>query len=130
MLTPITITFATGAAPVVNADGSLATGGMIFTLSLAGAPVSLEDSSTGETVLPTPIAAAVYQGHLLANPVGAGGYRPLVLLANDDPTSLPVATYYNVHEALAAGNEVDWELVVHHDAAGATQSLAAQRPTP
>lgn len=129
-LTPITITWGENDSPVVNPDGSVATGALTFVLMLDGQPVSIEDSVTGETAVPLPIVGAVNNGQLLANPVGGGPYTPLVLLANNDPTTVPVGTAYQVTEQLVAGNLPPWLYVVHFDAAGATQSVVSQRPTP
>lgn len=129
-LTPITITFGTGLAPVVNPDSSLASGALTFTLMLAGVPVTMQDSVSGELVLPSPIVAAIDQGQLLSNPAGGAGYEPFTLLANDDSTTLPVGTYYNVHEELVAGSLPDWPFTVHHASAGGVQSIASQRPVP
>ena len=128
-LTPITITFASNGQPVLNPDGGFASGALVFTLcSSAGDPITIEDSTTGETVLPTPIVASVYQGQLLHLPVGGGPYTPFTLIANDDPTTTPTGTFYLVHEQLLAGNVPDWPFTVHHAASGGTQTIASQRP--
>ena len=129
-LTPITITFGDGDAPVVNPDSSLANGAMTFTLtSSEGVPISIEDSGTGETVLPVPQVAAVNNGQLLHYPVGGAGYTPFILLANDDVTTVPVGSYYLVHEELAAGNVDDWQFIVHAAAVDGFESLVSQRPS-
>jgi hypothetical protein len=120
VITPIVVTW-----NAVNPDGSVATGAMRFTLTSG-----MEDSGTGEAVLPTPIVGQVHQGQLLANPVGGGGYEPLVLLANDDSTTVPAMVTYTVHEELVAGSLPDWQLTVHHAAAAGTMDLSTQRPTP
>lgn len=129
-LTPITITFGDGPAPVIDPGGSFATGAITFTLmSSAGLPISIEDSSTGETVLPVPQVAAVNNGQLLHSPVGGAGYTPFTLIANDDADTAPVGSYYLVHEQLAAGNVDDWQFIVHAASVGATESLVSQRPS-
>ena len=78
--------------------------------------------------MPSPIIGAVYQGQLLHLPVGGGPYTPLTLIANDDPTTLPVGSFYLVHEQLVAGSVADWPFTVHAAASGGTQTLASQRP--
>lgn len=127
-LTPVTITFGGPGELVINDDGSPASGGVQFTLMLAGVPVSVTDSSSGETVLPKPVMAVVNNGELLSSPVGGGGYQPVTLIANDDAGTLPVGTYYLVHEELTTGNVADWQFTVHAAAPGGTQSLTSQRP--
>ncbi|MDE1905697.1 MAG: hypothetical protein KGH75_04525 [Rhodospirillales bacterium] len=129
-LTPITITFGEGAAPVTYPDGSTASGALTFTLvdPTTGLPETISDSVTGETVEPLPIVGQVHDGVLQALPVGAGPYTPLVLLANDDPTTVPTSSVYLVHEELVAGSKPDWHFIVHYNAVGATQSIVSQRP--
>lgn len=126
-LTPITITFGDGDEPVINPDGSFASGSLVFTLYVDGVPASVTDSSTGETVLPTPIIGQLYQGQLLTQPRGGAGRQPLVLIANDDPATLPVGSYYNVEEKLTYGSLPDWELTVFSGSEGGTQPLTPQR---
>lgn len=121
-LTPVTIV-----GLLINSDGSLATGGFTFQCMLAGVPVTIQDSGTGEIVVPGPIAAQVNNGNILAN---GPNNPPLVLIANDDPTTIPADTYYLVTEDLVAGGEDPWQLVVHHNAPGGVENIATQRPTP
>ena len=130
-LTPILITWGTGTAPVVNPDGSSPSGAVQLTLvdGTTLKPVTIEDTGTGETVLPTPIIGQLVSGQLLALPVGGGPYTPLSLIANDDPTTEPTGTCYLVHEELVAGSIPDWQFTVHHASAGGTESIASQRPT-
>jgi hypothetical protein len=78
-------------------------------------------------VLPLAIVGQLNSGLLLALPVGGGPYTPLSLFANDDPTTVPVGTYYLVHEALSSGSRPDWHFTVHYGSS--LESVAAQRPT-
>jgi hypothetical protein len=133
VITPITITGNLG-----NPDGSLPSGGMMFQLSqlVNGiyVPTGIEDSGTGEIIVPQVVAGIVSQGKLLWNSPGGGGYNPLVLLANDDSTTLPVGTVYLVTEKLAVpmgGVQVGpWPLTVHHNATNGTLDISSQRPVP
>ena len=125
-LTLVTIT-----GQLVNPDGSLPSGALMFQLvDAAGVPVGIADSVTGVQVVPLAIAGAVVQGKLLWNAPGGGGYSPLQLYANDDPTTVPGGTYYEVTEHLAipsGGVQVGpWPFVVHHT--NTTQDISTQRP--
>jgi hypothetical protein len=93
----------------------------------------MKDSSTGELVVPQAVAGIVHDGVLLWNSPGGGGYNPLVLLANDDPTTLPVGTLYVVTEKLSVPPSeqlAPWHFVVHYNALGGTLDISSQRPTP
>lgn len=127
MLTPITVT-----GLLANPDGSQPTGAMTFVLTDPGTglPVTMQDSGTGEIVVPQPVVASIQSGRLLANPVGAGPYGPLVLIANDDATTEPTDTVYMVTEQLTAGGIPPWPLTVHHLAPGGTLDISSQRPVP
>ena len=125
-LTLVTIT-----GNFVNPDGSLPSGGLMFQLvDGAGVPVGIADSASGEQVVPMAIAGSVVQGKLLWNAPGGGGYAPLQLYANDDPTTVPSGTSYLVTEHLAipaGGTQVGpWNFVVHHN--NTTQDISTQRP--
>lgn len=126
-ITPITITW-----EVVNPDNATpVSGGVMFQLvDGSNEPVTILDSGSGETVQPQPIPGIFVSGVLLAVANGGGGYPPLVLLANDDPTTLPVGTTYLVTEQLAYGSLPPWNLTVHHSSPGATLAIPSQRPTP
>lgn len=109
---------------------------MVFQLSsLVNAlwvPTGMTDSSTGEIVVPDPIQAVVYQGKLLVSPKAGGGYTPLVLLAVDDPTTLPSGGVlaYTVTEQLTTGSLPAWQFRPSHSAVGGTVDISTQRPTP
>ena len=115
MLTPITVVF-----DAVNPDGTSAVGGFTFTLSSP-----LVDSSTNESVVPVPLTATVISNQLIST---AAGNPPLVLLATDDPTTVPTGAYYLVKEDLSAGSLPPWKLYVPHTAPGGVLNLASQRP--
>ena len=123
MLTPVTIEWS-----VLSPDNfTPVTGAMTFQLvDSSGVVCGLEDSATGQSVAPSPVIGQVVNGVLLA--LLGGQYVPLVLLANDDPTTLPVGTAYLVTEQLSYGNLDPWNLTVHH--ASPTLQLTSQRPIP
>lgn len=131
MLTPITVT-----GTLINPDGSVGSGGMSFQLStlVAGlwVPTGMADSSSGQIVEPTPVQAVVYQGKLLVSPAGGGPYRPLTLLAVDDPTTVPGAGVlaYTVTEQLVSGSLPAWQFRPSHSAVGLTVDISSQRPVP
>jgi hypothetical protein len=129
MFTPITIT-----GDLVNPDGSLASGAFRFQLSQQvngiWVPCGMTDSSTGEVVSAAPIQTVWYQGKLLVSPQGGGGYQPVVLLATDDPTTLPTGLEYVVTEQLTAGSLPAWNFVLPHATSGGTLNIGTVRPTP
>jgi hypothetical protein len=130
VLTLITVT-----GSLVNPDGSLPSGAMLFQLTNgAGVPTGMEDSSTHELVVPALITGIVYQGRLLWNSPGGGGYNPLVMYAVDDSTTLPTALVYTVTEKLALPAGVaqlgPWQFTPSHTAAGGTVDIGTQRPVP
>ena len=130
MFTPITVV-----GKIVHADGAAASGGLRFQLSepvVGGGwqPAGMLDSATGQFVSPDPVQGVIFDGQLLRPPSGGGPYTPLVLYANDDPTTTPVGTVYVVTEQLTAGGIPPWPLTLSHTAAGGTVNLSAQRPVP
>lgn len=126
MLTPITLEW-----DVTNPDGTQGSGALLFQLSqlVDGiyVPVSITDSTSGETVEPVVIAGNLYFGQLLST---QPGQPPQTLIANDDSTTTPVGTVYLVTEKLAAGSLDPWPLTVPHTAPGGVLNISSQRPTP
>lgn len=91
----------------------------------------MRDTSTGESVSPDIVQGVIYGGQLLAPPRGGGPYRPLILFATDDPTTVPATGLaYLVTEQLTTGGIPPWPLTVSHSAAGGTIDVGAQRPVP
>jgi hypothetical protein len=128
--TKITIT-----GDYVAPDGSLVSGACIFQLQdpddvTKDDASGMTDSVTGEIVVPQPVMGIIHQGKLLTNPAGGGGFIPLVLLAVDDPDTIPVNCFYLVTEKLTAGSLAPWKLTVHADAPNATLDIGSQRPQP
>ena len=95
-------------------------------------PTGMEDTSTGEIVVPDLIQAVIFQGKLLVSPKGGGGYQPLVLLAVDDLTTVPAGGVlaYTVTEQLTSGSLSPWQFKPSHSAVGGTVDISTQRPTP
>ena len=114
-----------------NPDGSMPNGALMFQLvDSTGNPVGIQDSVGGTQVVPLVVAGIVHSGVLLWNSPGGGGYNPLKLYANDDPTTVPAGTYYLVTEQLAVATSAPqlgpWPFFVHHT--NTTQDISTQRP--
>jgi hypothetical protein len=129
VITPVTIT-----GTFTNPDGSPTSGAIMFQLvDASGNPSGMVDSVTGQMVVPMVAAGIVHNGKLLWNAPGGGGYLPLVLLANDNATTLPTGTMYQVTENLAvppSEQVAPWQLIVHSAVLNATIDVSTQRPIP
>jgi hypothetical protein len=129
VFTPVTVT-----GTIVHPDGSPSSGGLTFQLGqmVSGAfvPGGMKDSSTNQQVSPDPVQAVIYQGRVLAPPVGGGGYNALILYAVDDPTTSPTGSVYQVVEQLTSGGIAPWTFSLSRLAAGGTVDLATLRPVP
>lgn len=119
---PMAITSVIVTWTIENPDGSAPSGSVTFQLSS-----NMRDSTTGEEVISEPIVAVVVGGKLLS---AASGNPALTLLANDDATTEPVGTYYQVTEELTEGSAPPWPLTVKHASSGGTMDLSSQRPLP
>lgn len=89
-------------------DGSTPTGTVVFTLSS-----EMTDPTTGESVATDPITATLSGGAISQN-----------LVANNDTTTTPAGTYYNVVETVGGVSD-SYRILVPHNAAGGTVKISS-----
>lgn len=109
-ITQIVVTATFGAPD----DTSPVLGQVTFQLSAA-----ITDSATGEIVEPAPIVARIVDNAL-----------SVLLAANNNPTTVPPTTTYDVTEALVGATPRSYSVVVPYDAAAGTITLAALTAAP
>lgn len=113
MFTPITITMTDTRADQTPAQGTIT------------ATLSETIQNSGTVIDPSPVVGTLNTQGQLKNSSG----QPFILVANDDPGTLPAGTVYRFVLQLDGAPVDQFEAIIPHTAAAGTIDLSTLRPT-